>query len=140
MTSRVEKIDGPSLRREFLAQVNARPEAPALVVRGMTRTYAELDRSARCWAKAIVENCDAPERVGVFGYRSEVSYVATLAALMAGCTFVPLNPTFPPEKTADMVAASDLDAIIVDKTALPQLRSVLNARKLLVIAPDQERV
>jgi amino acid adenylation domain-containing protein len=140
MSVRVEKVDGPSLRREFLAQVGSRPEAPALVVRGATRSYSELERSARIWAKAIVENCPAPERVGVFGYRSEVSYVATLAALMAGCTFVPLNPTFPPEKTADMVAASDLDAIIVDKTALPQLRSVLGDHKLLVVAPDQERV
>ena len=40
-----------------------------------------------------------PERVGVFGYRSETSLVAPLSALFAGATFVPLNPRLPVART-----------------------------------------
>ena len=35
-----------------------------------------------------------PDRVGVFGSRSDVAYTGVLAALFAGATFVPLNQSF----------------------------------------------
>lgn len=65
------------------------------------------------------------DRVGVFAYRSKEAYVGVLAALCSGATFVPLNPTFPPERTRQMIEQGELDAIIVDKNGLPQLRQVL---------------
>lgn len=137
----LDKTDGPSLRREFLNRVSLAPELPALVVRGITRSYADLDTAARTWANAIVQNCSVlPERIGVFGYRSEVSYVGTLAALMAGCTFVPLNPTFPAEKTAAMISAADLDVIIVDKTSANQLEAVIGDSTALLIAPELDEL
>ena len=73
-----------SLRAGFLQQVALRPAAPALVVNHRVLSYAELDRTARRWAGAIVGRIEGPAaRVGVFGSRSEVSYTATLAALYA---------------------------------------------------------
>jgi amino acid adenylation domain-containing protein len=112
----IDKTDGGSLRSGFVRQVNARPEAPALVVRGITKSYGELDHTARVWARAIQEAAlRPPERVGVFAHRSEVSYVGTLAALFSGAAFVPLNPTFPAEKIAGMIEQADVQAILVDK-------------------------
>jgi amino acid adenylation domain-containing protein len=122
----LDREDGVSLRSGFLAHASARPDAPAVVVRGATRSYGELEAAARRWARAIVDAApDRPQRVGLFAYRSEVSYTGTLAALFSGAAFVPLNPTFPPEKTAAMIRQADLDAIIVDKTCAPQLEKVL---------------
>lgn len=97
-----------------------------MVVRGVTRSYGELYENASRWANAILAACSAhPQRIGVFAYRSEVSYTGTLAALFAGAAFVPLNPTFPPEKTRAMITQAALDAIIVDKTCAAQLANVL---------------
>jgi amino acid adenylation domain-containing protein len=121
-----DRSDGRSLRSAFLQHASKRPDAPAVVVRGVTRSYAELETTARRWANAIIGiGRSRPERVGVFAYRSEVSYCGTLAALFSGATFVPLNPTFPDSKTASMIRQADLDAIIVDKICASHLPAVL---------------
>ena len=94
----LDRSDGISLRSGFLRYSQLRPEAAALVVRGETCSYRELEGKARQLATAIRQACgrQCPERVGIFAYRSETAYTGTLAALFAGGTFVPLNPAFPP--------------------------------------------
>lgn len=122
----IDKVDGRSLRSGFLANAASRPDACALVVQGVSRTYGELDQTARIWAHAITQALEQPaERVGVFGYRSEVSYTGVLAALYSGATFVPLNRTFPAARTRAMVQAANLDAIIVDQASAPQLGQIV---------------
>jgi len=75
-------ISDGSLRAGFLRQVALRPNAPALAVRGRILTYGELDGIARRWAGAIMERVGGPiARMGIFGSRSEISYIAALAAL-----------------------------------------------------------
>src|SRR5579871_6619315 len=99
-----DRSDGISLRSRFLRSAQAQPDAPAIVVRGATRSYGALEETARRWAGAIVGSSRAlPERVGLFAYRSDVSYCGTLAAVFAGAAFVPLNPAFPAQKTASMI-------------------------------------
>jgi amino acid adenylation domain-containing protein len=121
----IDKVDGRSLRTGFLANAASRPDAPGLVVQGVTRTYGELEAKARVWANAICQALDGvPERVGVFAHRSETSYVGVLAALFSGATFVPLNRTFPPERTRAMIEAASLDAIIVDSSSAPQMPQI----------------
>jgi amino acid adenylation domain-containing protein len=109
-------------------------------VRGKTLSYGELEQNARRWAQAIVcAGAKPPERIGVFAYRSEVSYTATIASLLAGAAFVPLNPTFPHEKIRSMIVQAELDAIILDKTCFALSRSVLTGlRDLLLLTPELE--
>ena len=135
-----DRADGASLRSGFLRNAQKSPAAPAVVVRGVTRSYGELESTARRWANAITGATGGrPERVGVFAYRSDVAYAGTLAALCAGATFVPLNPTFPAEKTAAMIEQADVDAMIVDTTCMPQLASVLDGRSTFcLITPEAE--
>jgi amino acid adenylation domain-containing protein len=136
----LDRSEGPSLRSGFLHHSQLRPQAPALVVRGKTYSYGELETKARQLAAAIIsEGRGRPERVGIFAYRSETAYVGTLATLFAGGTFVPLNPTFPPEKTEAMIARADLDAIIVDSLCLPQIPKVLgDDPDVRLIFPDTQ--
>jgi amino acid adenylation domain-containing protein len=140
--ARMDKTDGRSLRSGFVARARSQPDAPALLVKGVLRTYGELDVAARRWAAGIVEASDrAPERVGVYGYRSEVAYTGVLAALMSGAAFVPLNPTFPVDRTRAMIDSADLDAIIVDETAAAQLADLMPQlrRVPLLVVPDAEQ-
>ena len=136
----LDRSDGESLRSGFLRNAKAHPDRPAVVVRGGTLSYGQLESTARRWAGAITEACGRrPERVGLFAYRSEVSYAGTLATLFAGATFVPLNPTFPPEKTAAMIVRAELDAILVDKACLPHLSKVFSeAPSLPVLLPEND--
>jgi amino acid adenylation domain-containing protein len=137
----LDKTDGPSLRSGFLASVAANPGATALLARDVSHSYGEIDETARRWAAAIVAQLGRPaERVGVFGYRSAVSYIGAMAAMMSGATFVPLNPTFPIEKTAAMITQADLDAI-VDTLCAAQLENVLAGAPPfpLVLAPEVDR-
>ena len=135
----LDRCDGPSLRTGFLRHAAAHPDAPAMVVRGATYSYGQLEETARRWASAIIEaGGGRPERVGLFAYRSAVAYTGTMAALFAGATYVPLNPTFPPEKTAAMIAAADLDAVIVDSTCLPQVAKLEALSKLPLLIPEAE--
>ena len=121
------RVPDASLRAGFLKQVALRPDAPALVVKDRVISYGELDQTARRWAGAIVGRLGGPAaRVGVFGSRSEVSYIAALAALYSGAAFVPLNPRFPADRTRAMISRGDLDAIFVDRLASTQLAAVLD--------------
>lgn len=115
-----------TLQSRFVEAVRAHAERPALVVRDVTLTYAELEGTARRWASVLVARVGAPpKRVGVFGFRSATAYVGVLAAQLAGATFVPLNPRFPPARTRRMAQMAGLDAIIVDKLGMTQLGEVL---------------
>lgn len=138
----LDRSDGPSLRRGFLSHAQLRPDAPALVARGQTRSYSELEQAARRQAAALVQLCGGrPQRVGLFAYRSETAYTGTLAALFAGATYVPLNPTFPPEKTAAMASAAGLDAIILDSTCMPQAAQVLpQLGRVRLLTPEADGV
>jgi amino acid adenylation domain-containing protein len=141
----VDAARSASLQSGFLRHASQQPNAPALVVQGVTRTYAELEHTARLWAQGIQEIAPSrPERVGLFAYRSEVSYVGALAALVSGAAFVPLNPTFPAKKISEMIVRADLQAILVDKVNAPQLSAVLagveNPPPLLIPELDAHHV
>ncbi len=144
MTAAVGKIDfkdGRSLRSGFIWHAQQTPERPALVVGATTLTYGAMDRTARIWAKAIVDRLPRrAERVGVFAYRSQIAYQGTLAALYAGAAYVPLNRTFPVDRTISMAQDGRLDAIIVDAASLPQLQEVLSALNPcpMILLPDAD--
>ncbi len=137
----LERFDGTSLRSAFLRQVSSVPDANAIVVGNTARTYRELHQMAGRWANAITSELGSrPERIGLFAYRSEVAYAGTLAAMYAGAAYVPLNPTFPPAKTASMVSQADLDAVIVDAACVAQLGKVFEEHsELLLVTPEFEK-
>lgn len=136
----LDRSDGVSLRTGFLRQACLRPNAPAVVVPGRVLSYGELESVARRIANVLVQRCNGrPGRVGLFAYRSEVAYSGTLAILFSGAAFVPLNPTFPPEKTAAMIRQGALDAIIVDRACMRQLGNVLKgAPPIYLILPGTD--
>ncbi|MGE7439253.1 amino acid adenylation domain-containing protein [Kitasatospora sp. NPDC001175] len=103
------------------------PDRPALALGERTWTYAELDTIARVWAAALLKATDRPQRVGILGHRSLVTYVGFLAALYAGAAVVPLNKKYPVARNRDIAERAGLDAILADDGSLSQLRQLLNA-------------
>ncbi len=107
----------------FAAQVRRAPAAVAVVCDDGQLTYAELDERANRLAHHLVERGVAPgERVAVLVPRSLELVVAELAVLKAGAAYVPVDPTFPADRVAFMVADSGA-RIVLGRAgeALPEL-------------------
>jgi amino acid adenylation domain-containing protein len=114
------------------------PDAVALVLDQRSWTYAEIDDTARRWASRLLDATGGhPSRIGVLGYRSETSYLGTLASLFAGAAFVPLNPRFPVRRTRAMIEMAELDALLVDSASISQVQDLTTglSRPPAVLSP-----
>ncbi|MGN9906763.1 amino acid adenylation domain-containing protein [Phytohabitans sp. LJ34] len=89
----------------FEARVRATPDAVALVFEDTELTYAQLNARANRVAHALVARGVGPEQVvGLSLPRSVDMIVAEVAVLKAGGAYLPLDPDYPAERIAFMVA------------------------------------
>jgi amino acid adenylation domain-containing protein len=89
----------------FAAQAAERPDAPALVWDGGALTYGELASRAGRLARRLRALGVGPEvTVGLCLERSPRAVTAILAVLRAGGVYVPLDPSYPEERLAHLVA------------------------------------
>ncbi|HEY4593684.1 MAG TPA: amino acid adenylation domain-containing protein, partial [Thermoanaerobaculia bacterium] len=87
------------------AQARQRPTALAAVCEEGTLTYGELDRLSARLARRLRALGVRPEaRVGIHLERSLDLLVAILGVLRAGSAYVPLDPEYPRERLAYMLA------------------------------------
>ncbi|HEX2641388.1 MAG TPA: amino acid adenylation domain-containing protein, partial [Thermoanaerobaculia bacterium] len=99
---------------EWIAEVAARfPEAVALIHGTERRTYAEMERQAARLARRLVAASVGPERiVGICLEPSCDLIVAMLGVWKAGGAYLPLDPGYPAERLAYMVADSGVEIVI----------------------------
>jgi amino acid adenylation domain-containing protein len=99
----------------FERQARVRPDAPALVWGGVELTYRELDERANRLAHLLVRRGVGPEsRVGVLLERGPEMIVTLLAVLKAGGCYVPLDPTYPPERLRLMTADAGVRVLVTE--------------------------
>ncbi|MEM9212762.1 MAG: AMP-binding protein [Cyanobacteria bacterium P01_F01_bin.150] len=109
----------------FEQQVQRTPDAIAVIYQDIPYTYRQLDQSANQLAHYI-QTIDSPSNrgeeltVGVYLERLPKAWqsqtpqmiVALLAILKAGGAYVPMDPAYPQERIAFMVADADMTMII----------------------------
>src|SRR5512132_384607 len=128
----------------FLRSCEQFPTRGAIDVAGREVTYQEL----ACIAKRLAATIQAGVVPGavpltaVFVYRSETAYAAVLGVLMAGHGYVPLNRTFPVDRTRLMLERSMCRSMVVDAGSESQLERLLCsiAIPLVIICPDRADV
>jgi amino acid adenylation domain-containing protein len=109
----------------FERQAAARPEAVALVFEDRELTYGELNRRANRLAHYLIAQGVRPDqRVALCAERSAEMVIGLLAILKAGAGYVPLDPAYPSERLAFMLADSAPALLLTQQALLASLGEV----------------
>jgi amino acid adenylation domain-containing protein len=126
--TRTEYHTGLSLHGLIAAQVERTPEAVALEYGGSQLSYADLwsragELAARLHALGIgADGADgANELVGICTERSLAMVVGLLGILRAGGAYVPVDPTYPTDRIAYMLADSGVTVLLTQEHLVPNL-------------------
>ncbi|MFE1595742.1 non-ribosomal peptide synthase/polyketide synthase [Nocardia sp. NPDC058705] len=125
------RTGGPStsapLLPEVLARAAADPAAIAIRDGARTLTYGELDAaSARLTARLVDLGIGAGDLVAVSIPRSAASVTAVWAVVKSGAGFLPVDPTYPADRIAHMLADSGAAAGITVDAVLADLPATVN--------------
>ncbi|MCW6008206.1 amino acid adenylation domain-containing protein, partial [Micromonospora sp. CPCC 205371] len=125
----------------FAAQVARTPDRPAVAYERVQYSYRELDQRANRLARHLVELGVGPEdAVALALPRSPELVVATLAVLKAGAAFVPVDPDYPPDRTAYMLADSRARLMVTTAGVAAGLPEIGVERVTLDEARTAERI
>jgi amino acid adenylation domain-containing protein/non-ribosomal peptide synthase protein (TIGR01720 family) len=104
-TSEAPVSGSEPFHRLFEGQAARTPAAPAVLFRDHVLSYAELDGRANRLARWLCRNGVGPGvPVGLHLERSPAAIVGLLGILKAGGVYVPLDPAYPAERLAFMMA------------------------------------
>jgi amino acid adenylation domain-containing protein len=126
-------------------QARRTPGAPAVLFEGETLTFEELDVRANRLARRLRRLGVGPEvTVGVCVERSLEMPLVLLAVLKSGGAWVPLDPEYPRERLALMIADAGVSVLLVQERLAERLpgagagggRAVLNVDRLDLSAED----
>lgn len=103
----------PCLHQLVEAQARRTPERVALRFEHDSLTYRELERRAERLAQHLRARGAGPDvLVGLCVERSLVMVVGILGVLKAGAAYVPMDPSYPPERLAFMRSDAGLDLVL----------------------------
>ncbi|MGA2259018.1 MAG: amino acid adenylation domain-containing protein, partial [Thermoguttaceae bacterium] len=104
------------------AQVARSPKVVAVDFEGRQLTFAELNHSANRLARHLARYHVRPDMpVGVCLERSPEMVIGLLAIPKAGGAYAPLDPDYPPDRLAFMIADSRPAAILTTRTLAARL-------------------
>jgi D-alanine--poly(phosphoribitol) ligase subunit 1 len=131
-----------TLTAKIAAVVAQHPDRPAVWARGETLSYGEFWQKAGAIGQGLLQAGVLPgNRVAILSARSLTAYTSILAALRAGCTYVPLNPRFPLARNRAILAASEAAALIIDRKCaalFPELLDEPLDGPNLVVCPEPQ--
>jgi amino acid adenylation domain-containing protein/non-ribosomal peptide synthase protein (TIGR01720 family) len=106
----------------FEQQAHLIPDALAVTSGANTLTYGELNCLANCLAHRLQRFGLQPDSlVAVMLEKSADLVVALLAILKAGAAYVPLDPEYPTDRLAFMIADSDASVLLTEQRMLDRL-------------------
>jgi amino acid adenylation domain-containing protein len=137
-------IQGNSICDGFIRSAKQFGSSPALEVSGQSLTYDELWGIAASLAATLAkhETANDPPLTAVFAYRSVTAFAGVLASLLRGHGYVPLNRTFPADRTHVMLTQSGCRAMVVDNDSEKQLDQILNgiSHRIVIVLPERMSV
>ncbi|HEY7482566.1 MAG TPA: AMP-binding protein, partial [Gemmatimonadales bacterium] len=118
-------------------QAERLPEATAVVFEGEEVTYRELNRRANRLAHRLQALGVGPEAlVGIYVERSVEMVVALLGTLKAGGAYLPLDPSYPPERLAFMLADAEVRVVLTQRHLVERLSP--HQAQVVLVDKDEE--
>jgi natural product biosynthesis luciferase-like monooxygenase protein len=117
--------DGPTENPDTIPVLIARmaqdiPDAVAIEDGGRKLTYGELEEKAARLAGALAARGAGPGSVvGLYLERSADLVVSMLAILKTGAAYLPLDPSYPPDRIAFMLEDSEAALVVADTDVAP---------------------
>ncbi|MFE6980846.1 non-ribosomal peptide synthetase [Streptomyces griseus] len=103
-----------TLHETFRRHARLRPEAVAVRCGSRTLTYGELDAYSDRIAATLRERCPDVTRVGLCLPRSIDLVAAMIGVFKAGAAYVPLDPEYPADRLAEVLADSAAELVLID--------------------------
>ncbi|MCM2389958.1 AMP-binding protein, partial [Streptomyces albipurpureus] len=117
----------------FETQVMATPDAIAVVFEDQQLTYRELNARANQLARYLIgQGAGSEGLVGLALPRSAELIVALLAVLKSGAGYVPIDPEYPVDRIAFMLADAQPVLLITDTDAAPTLPNTEGVCRVLL--------
>jgi amino acid adenylation domain-containing protein len=133
-------VPARTLPDSFLAQVGRTPDAVAVQAGDGCLTYAGLDALAGRLAEVLVAAGAGPERlVAVVLDRSVTLVAALLAVWRTGAAYVPVDPRYPAQRVAYMLADADPAVVLTSRALAAALPTVAGPVVLADDAPVPAR-
>ncbi|MEH2063790.1 MAG: amino acid adenylation domain-containing protein [Nostoc sp.] len=111
-----EYLNKECIQKLFADQVDLTPDAVAVQQEGQQLTYRELSDRANQLAHYLQSLGVKPETlVGICIDRSLEMIVALLGILKAGGAYIPLDPTYPQERLADILEDTQLSILLTQE-------------------------
>ncbi|HEX7332372.1 MAG TPA: MupA/Atu3671 family FMN-dependent luciferase-like monooxygenase [Pyrinomonadaceae bacterium] len=121
-STRIHYQEESCLHELFETQVKRSPDQTALVFRDRQYTYSELNRRANQLAHHLKKLSVGPEVcVGICLERSLDMIVGLLGILKAGGAYLPLDPQYPKDRLAYMLADSEARVLLTQGNLLKDL-------------------
>ncbi|RDZ26745.1 non-ribosomal peptide synthetase [Lysobacter silvisoli] len=112
----------PTVAALVQAQVQRSPDAIALRQGDRALSYRELGRRANQLAHRLrAAGVGRGQLVGLYVERTPEMLIGLLAILKAGGAYVPLDPTYPADRLAYMLEASDARVLVTQRALAQQL-------------------
>ena len=123
---------------ELFARRSAQaPDSTAVVFGNVSLSYRELDERSSQLAHHLRTLGVAPETiVGLCVERSPEMLIGLLGILKAGGAYLPLDPAYPPERLAFMLADAGVATLVTQSTLLDRLPS----QGMRIVRLDADRV
>jgi amino acid adenylation domain-containing protein/non-ribosomal peptide synthase protein (TIGR01720 family) len=110
----------------FADQVLLSPDAIALAADDSTFSYRELDARANAAARVLLAaGLGREEVVAVISGRNAELVIALLAILKAGCVYLPIDPAWPADRTAQILQQAAVRLIVAAKETRPVLAQAI---------------
>jgi len=115
------------LHHDFEDRAARTPGAPAIVFETESLTYAQLDEKSNALARLLAESGVGPDMpVGVCMERSVEMVIGLMGILKAGGAYLPLDPEYPDERLAFMIADSNTKVLLKSETLNPKFETNSN--------------
>ncbi|HYX24955.1 MAG TPA: amino acid adenylation domain-containing protein, partial [Thermoanaerobaculia bacterium] len=137
----VEDLGSGLLHARFAEQAARSPEALAVVCEGERLSYGDLEARSNQLSRYLVRLGVLPgDRVGLCLERSVEMAVAILGVLKAGAAYVPLDPAYPQERLAFLLADSRTPVVLTQDSLASLLPEPGVDTRVVFVDRDAERI